>query len=143
MQLAGRLTEFIGDLEYQYTEEKMNKVDKGLMLIPKYNLYMEYMIDVILKLPRTEKFNIGNEYKNIMYEGLQSILYINKLETKYRLSYLNKIDAELNIQRILLRIMVKNKWIDEKKFNVAINQISEIGKIVGGLIKAYGKNSTK
>lgn len=121
----------------------MNKIDKGLMLIPKYNLYMEYMIGIILKLPRTEKFNIGNEYKNIMYQGMQSILYINKLEAKYRLYYLNKVDAELNIQRILLRIMAKNKWIDEKKFNVAISQIAEIGKILGGLIKVYGKNNTK
>lgn len=121
----------------------MNNTEKGLMLIPKYNLYMEYMINVILKLPRTEKFNIGNEYKNIMYSGLESILYINKLESKYRLYYLNKIDAELNIQRILLRIMVKNRWIDEKKFNVSINHITEIGKIVGGLIKVYGKNNKK
>ena len=121
----------------------MNKIETGLMLIPKYNLYIEYMINVILKLPRTEKFNIGNEYKNIMYEGLESIMYINKLETRYRLYYLNKIDAELNVQRILLRIMLKNKWIDEKKFNVAINHIAEIVKILGGLIKAYGKNNTK
>ena len=121
----------------------MNKIEKGLMLIPKYNLYIEYMINVILKLPRTEKFNIGNEYKNIMYEGLKSILYINKLEARYRLYYLNKIDAELNVQRILLRVMLKNRWIDEKKFNVAINHISEIGKILGGLIKLYGKNNTK
>lgn len=121
----------------------MNKEEKGLMLIPKYNMYMEYMINVILKLPRTEKFNIGNEYKNIMYEGLENIMYINKLEPRYRIHYLNKIDVELNVQRILLRIMFKNKWIDEKKFNVAMNHIAEIGKILGGLIKVYGKNNTK
>lgn len=121
----------------------MRKNEEGLILIPKYNKYIEYMIDVILKLPRTEKFNIGNEYKNIMYEGLKNIMYVNKIKINERIYYLNKIDVELNIQRILLRIMVKNRWIDEKKFNVAINHISEIGKILGGLIKLYGKNNTK
>ena len=129
----------------------MRKNEEGLILIPKYNKYIEYMLNVILKLPRTEKFNIGNEYKNIMYEGLKNIMYeglknimyINKLKMNERIDYLNKIDVELNIQRILLRIMVKNRWIDEKKFNVAINHISEIGKILGGLIKLYGKNNTK
>ena len=55
----------------------MRKNEEGLILIPKYNKYIEYMINVILKLPRTEKFNIGNEYKNIMYEGLKNIMYIN------------------------------------------------------------------
>ena len=121
----------------------MNNKEKGLMLIPKYSQYMEYIINLILKLPRTEKFNIGNEYKNIMYMAFENIMYINKLENKYRLFYLNKIDAELNIQRVLLRIMNNNRWIDERKFNIAINYIGEIGKILGGLIKVYGKNNPK
>ena len=117
------------------------KGNEKLQLIPKTELYIEYMNNVILKLPRTEKFSIGTEYKNVMYEMLRNILYVNKVEEKYRLDYLNKIDADLNIQRILLRIMCKNKWIDEKKFNIAMGQIYEIGKILGGLIKYYGKNT--
>ena len=39
--------------------------------------------------------------------------------------------------------MKKNKWIDEKKFKVAMEQIYEIGKILEGLIKYYAKNDTK
>ena len=54
-----------------------------------------------------------------------------------------KIDAELNVQRIYLRIMRKNKWIDEKKFTVSIEKIYELGKIQGGLIKYYAKNDKK
>ena len=42
-----------------------------------------------------------------------------------------------------LRIMYKNKWIDEKKFKLAIGKVSEIGKIVGGLIKYYAQNNKK
>ena len=53
----------------------------------------------------------------------------------------NKIDAKLNVQRIFLRIMQKQRWIDTKKFNVAINLIYEIGKILGGLTKYYAKNN--
>ena len=43
--------------------------------------------------------------------------------------YINTIDAEINTQRIYLRIMYKNRWIDEKKFNIVMEQIYEIGKI--------------
>lgn len=114
-----------------------------LTLIPKYEKYMQYIIEVITKMPRTEKFNIGNEYKSIMYKTLENILYINKIEISKRLYYLNLIDAELSTQRVMLRLMVQNRWIDEKKFKVSMEMLYEIGKILGGLIKQYAKNNKK
>lgn len=114
-----------------------------LILIPKYEKYMEYMLQVIMKLPRIEKFNIGNEFKLVMYKMLENILYISKIEISKRLYYLNLIDAELNTQRVMIRIMTKNKWIDEKKYKVSMEMLYEIGKILGGLIKAYAKNNKK
>lgn len=118
-------------------EERENK----LKLIPKTEKYIEYMLQVIIKLPRVEKFSIGTEYKKSMYEMLENILIISKVENKSVINYLNKIDAKLNAQRIFLRIMKKERWLDEKKFKVAMEQIYEIGKILGGLIKYYAKNN--
>ena len=118
--------------------------ENKLLLIPKSEKYAEYIIDLIIKLPRTEKFSIGNEYKTSLYKMLEKIMYINKMSKEDKskvIVTLNKIDALLNTQRIYLRIMKKYKWIDEKKFNVAMNLIYEIGKILGGLIKYYAKNN--
>ncbi len=123
-------------------ESKKVNVEQ-LKLIPKIQEYIQYMLEVIFKLPRVEKFSIGNEYKTSMYEMLENTLYISKVKEKNRMNYLNKIDVSLNCQRIYLRIMLKNKWIDEKKFQVAINRIAEIGRILGGLIKYYAKNDSK
>ena len=117
--------------------------ENKLILIPKTEKYIEYMLQIILKLPRTEKFNIGTEYKKCMYEMIENILIISKIENNETIKFLNKIDAELGVQRIFLRIMKNNKWIDEKKFKVAMEQIYEIGKILGGLIKHYAKNNKK
>lgn len=55
-------------------------MESSLNLIPKYQEYMQYMIEIIIKLPRTEKFSIGNEYKLSMYETLENILYIEKID---------------------------------------------------------------
>ena len=121
--------------------EKQNKKENELTLIPKAERYIQYMLEVIMKIPRTEKFSIGTEYKNSMYKMLENILYLNKVEIKERLNITNIIDADLNVQRILLRIMYKNAWLDKKKFDYAMSLIYEIGKIVGGLIKYYGKNN--
>ena len=120
-----------------------NNKENELKLIPKAEDYIKYMINVIIKLPRVEKFSIGTEYKNSMYKMLNSILYVSKIEITERFYHINFIDAELNCQRIFLRIMKDSHWIDEKKFNIAIEKIYEIGKIIGGLQKYYAKNNTK
>ena len=117
--------------------------ENKLILIPKAERYIQYMIEIIIKMPRTEKFNIGTEYKTSMYQMLRNIVYLSKISNEKSIKILNEIDAELNTQRIYLRIMKKNKWIDEKKFNVSMEQIYEIGKILGGLIKYYGKMDKK
>lgn len=123
-------------------ENKKSKENK-LQLIPKAEKYIEYILGIIVKLPRTEKFNIGNEYKASMYKMLRNIMYLSKIEQSQCMYILNKIDSELNTQRIYLRIMKNNKWIDERKFKIAIEKIYEIGKILGGLLKYYAKNTAK
>lgn len=122
-----------------------DKKNKALTLIPKYELYMQYMLEIILlKLPRTEKYSIGTEFKSVMYDTFKDIIFIEKIIPRERIYYLNKIDAGLNVQRALLRIMKKNQWIDVKKFDYVMNTlIREIGLILGGLIKHYAKNITK
>ena len=128
----------------EYMEAIYKLESKQLTLIPKIEDYIEYVLNIITKLPRTEKFSIGNEYKKSMYEILENSLYMAKVnnseDKKEILKTLNYIDSKLTCQRIYLRIMKKQKWIDENKFNISINKIYEIGKIVGGLIKYYAKN---
>ena len=121
--------------------------NKQLILIPKIEDYIEYMLNVMVKLPRTEKFSIGSEYKTSMYKMLNNVLYVyktNKNTFNYmqeQLKTINNIDSEMNCQRIYLRIMNKQKWIDTKRFDIAMNKIYEIGKIIGGLAKYYAKNN--
>lgn len=119
------------------------KSESGLKLIPVYEQYMEYMIQLIIKLPRTEKFSIGTDFKQSMYSALEDILLIDKIDSSKKLAILNRIDAKLNTQRIMLRVMKKFKWIDIKKFDIAMGKIYEIGKILGGLIKYNAKNNKK
>ena len=120
-----------------------NKKEEKLKLIPKAENYIEYMLQLIIKLPRVEKFSIGTEYKKSMYKMLENILIISKIGKSEIINYLNLIDAELNLQRIYLRIMKKERWIDERKFRIVMEQIYEQGKILGGLIKYYAKNNKK
>ena len=121
----------------------MKLKDNELILIPKYQTYMQYTLEMLIKIPRIEKFSIGTEYKQNMYKTIQDILMLSKIGETNKIQLINKIDANINVQRIFLRILVKNRWISQKQFDIEMNLLYEIGKIVGGLLKYYGKNNTK
>ncbi len=123
--------------------EERHVENQGLTLIPKAERYMQYILDLILKLPRTEKYSIGTEYKKSIYKMMENIIYLSKVSMESRYDYTIKIDAIVQMQRIYLRIMKNNKWIDEKRFKVSMELLGEIGKINGGLIKFYAKNYKK
>ncbi len=68
-------------MENKSVEDK----NSSLKLIPKFEVYMQYMLKVVLiQLPRVEKFSIGTEYKTLMYDTLRNILLVdNFLEPFY------------------------------------------------------------
>lgn len=110
----------------------------NLSLIPKIEKYIEYMLTILIKLPRTEKFSIGTEIKTSMYEMLKYILLASKIDKRKRLEIYNIVDSHIYYQRICIRIMYNNKWIDTKKYKYSNELLDEIGKILGGLIKSLG-----
>ena len=59
---------------------KENTSNRKLEVIPKMEKYIQYMLEVIIKIPRTEKYSIGTEYKTSMYETIKYIMYLNKIE---------------------------------------------------------------
>ena len=118
--------------------------DNRFVIIVKIEKYIEYMLTILLKLPRTEKFSIGTEVKTSMYEMMKNILLASKIDKNKRLSIYNIVDSNIYYQRICIRIMYNQKWIDEKKYKHSNELLAEIGKILGGLIKSLeGRNMPK
>ena len=77
------------------------KTNNQLVIIRKIEKYIEYMITILIKLPRTEKFSIGTEIKTSMYEILKNILFATKIEEDKRLQYYNVVDSNIYYQRIV------------------------------------------
>ena len=69
---------------------EMNSVGNK-SLIPKIEKYIEYILTILIKLPRTEKFSIGNEIKTSMYEMLKYTLLASKVEKKKYLNQKNEL----------------------------------------------------
>ena len=78
--------------------QKYKENENKLSLIPKTEKYIEYILSVIFKLPRTEKFSIGTEYKTSMYKMLNQIMYVNKIKNE---DVKNKARTKVRTGRIL------------------------------------------
>lgn len=61
--------------------------DNRFVIIVKIEKYIEYMLTILLKLPRTEKFSIGTEVKTSMYEMMKKILLARKIYNNLELIY--------------------------------------------------------
>ena len=82
--------------------------DNRFVIIVRIEKYIEYMLTILLKLPRTEKFSIGTEVKTSMYEMLKNILLASKIDKDKRLSIYNIVDSNIYYQRICIRITNNN-----------------------------------
>ena len=82
--------------------------DSRFVIIVKIEKYIEYMLTILLKLPRTEKFSIGTEVKTSMYEMMKNILLASKIDKDKRLSIYNFVDSNIYYQRICIRITNNN-----------------------------------
>lgn len=106
-----------------------------LILIPKTEEYVKYVFQILIKIPRIEKFNIGSEIKTSALQMLEYAHFINK-DRKDAYTYLNKIDALISYNRSMIRILNDEKSISSKNYETAINKLAELGWIIGGLLKA-------
>lgn len=106
-----------------------------LYMLPKMERHIEYVLGVVLKLPRTEKFNIGQEMKMVVYDTLKNILYLSKIDVKLRLSVANAIDANISYEKALIRIMYRFRYIDNKKYMYMMDELIALGNMLGAYIK--------
>ena len=114
------------------------KSSGNLILILKLEDYIRYTFQILIKIPRIEKFNIGSEIKTSCLKMLEYAHFLNK-DRRNGYVYLNKIDALISYNKSMLRILNEEKSISKNNFEASMEKLSEIGKIVGGLIKSNPK----
>lgn len=90
---------------------------------------------LLMKFPRAEKFALCQEIKQAFYRILRNTMMANTLK-KSRQNYYSLVDADLKLLLVLFSIAREQKYITEKKSFQIQERIIELGKILGGLIKA-------
>ena len=103
-----------------------------------YKQYIEliYYTEMILeKYPKCEKLSLVSNIKNETYEGLKNILCAYKFYDKSdKLKYLNNLDVNLKMIKVLIRVSHKRKYINHKNYESWSKKLNNIGSLLGGWI---------
>lgn len=111
---------------------------QDLLIYQKYVDLIRYSYNLLTKYPKAEKFALVANVKNSMFEALKLILRANKIygNKAARIDMLNALDAEIQLQKVLVRISHEQKYISNNNYMEWSKRLDEIGRILGGWIKA-------
>jgi len=87
-------------------------------------------------IPKQDKYAIWQKAENLALDILQGLLCASYKQKFEKVAVLEKVSLDLNILRVLLRLMKEIKTIDNKKYAAFEEILDEIGKMLGGWIRS-------
>lgn len=107
----------------------------NLALFQKFIDFMDYFEPIVNRFPSYEKNSLCMNIQNCMYRIMENIIITNKSKNKVAGWY--GIDTELEILRAYVRRSRKrgSKYLSIRSYETAVKKLSEVGRILGGLIK--------
>jgi len=104
-----------------------------------YKQYVEliyYTENILKKYPKSERFAICTQIKNNTYEGLKIIINSYKEYNKgKKIEYLNRLDVNLKMLKVLIRVSKRNKYISSNNYTAWVKKITNINNLMFGWIK--------
>ena len=90
---------------------------------------------LIFKLPKFERYTLGEKTENIILEGIEMIVIANGSNKYEKEKYLLKLNAKIEMLKILYRIMLNCQIIEFRKYLDIEKHLQEAGKMTQGWIK--------
>jgi len=107
----------------------------NLALFQKFIDFMDYFEPIVNRFPSYEKNTLCANIQKCMYRIMEKIIITNRSKNKVAGWY--DIDTELEILRAYVRRSRKrgSKYLSIRSYETAVKNLSEVGRILGGLIK--------
>lgn len=117
----------------------MNELEE-LTIYKQYYELIFYTLEILKKYPKSERYSTVNEIKVSTYEGFNNIIMAYKeYDKKMKIKYLNKLDANLKLLQVLIRISKKQKFISPKNYTAWSKKIANIRNLLLGCFKSCAR----
>lgn len=91
--------------------------------------------ECLMNFPKTSRFLLGSKIDTIFLQLIEYIFTACGSKGEYKLSYLSKSSAKLDLLKFFIRISWETKALDSKKYILLSERLDETGKMLGGWIR--------
>lgn len=113
----------------------MDKNRQSGVALEKTYQFLLWLVPAIEKFPRSHKFTLGDRIQTTALDFQEAL--ITATYSKKSLQHLFDANLQLEKLRLLLRLSLDLKMLDHRGYEFAARAIDEIGRLVGGWIKAH------
>ena len=96
--------------------------------------FLAWLIPTLDKFPRRQKFLLGARIESTALDVLEGL--VEATYTRNRARMLEAVNLKLDKLRFLFRLSCELQLLDWRRYKHAAHGIDEIGRLVGGWIKA-------
>ena len=115
----------------------MKKTEELVVISKTYDLIL-WSCNHTGRFPRQHRFVLGERLERTLYDLLETL--IQAKYSRERKSLLDDANLKLEILRFQIRLAKDLQCLQVKSYSFASKQIDEIGKLVGGWLKARKSN---
>jgi hypothetical protein len=100
-----------------------------------YELY-KLLYQYVASFPKKDRYTLGQRAENSLLDFMESVILASQLSKIEKLPILQKASIRLDVLKVLIRLCKDLKVLDNKKYLILESNIQEIGRMLGGWIKA-------
>jgi four helix bundle protein len=105
-----------------------------------YELY-KFFYQLVAHFPKKDRYSIGQKIENGMLGLIEDIVTASQLSKSEKVPTLQGASIKLDVLKVLIRCCKDLKIIDNKNYLLLESKLQEIGRMLGGWIKASTYNS--
>ena len=96
---------------------------------------------IMLKFPKHEKFVLAAKIRTLTYDLLELIIRANK--RYHKKTTIQDADITLGCIKSFLVVAYELRYVSPKDYNLMVEQLSTVGKLLGGWMKWVKDNQPK
>jgi hypothetical protein len=100
--------------------------------------FISWLLRRAESFPRPQRFVVTHRLQNAALDFQELIVDAESLRSVARLDRLKMADAALNKVRLYLRLCREWEWLNSGQYEHAARMIAEMGRLLGGWMKATG-----
>jgi hypothetical protein len=109
--------------------ESLPIINKG------YDLY-KAMNGICNQLPKRWRYGLAVSLENSLLDCLENLIMAKNAPKALKAGYLIKASSKLEVSRFKIRLLLESKLANETKLFQAQGQLDEVGRMLGGWLKA-------